>query len=415
MEVYILDGLLRRTAIVDVFESLIWTDRQKEIGDFELKVLSTPGNQNLFPTGTRLAINESFCVMTVETVEDITDSDGRKILSLKGRSLEYILDDRILFQTFAGYNRAPWTIQSLTPGAAVRQMFQSICVEGVVHPSDIIPLVLTNQSLYPTPTIAEPTELITETLPPKPLYRAFKEVLDPYEMGVRLYRDPNTGRLHFDVYTGSDRTSRQTTLPPVIFSPALGNLQNTNSLKTIEKSKNVAYVWYEALGYSVTVYQDNSGPEVDGLDRRALLVEVTSLPEGMEAPVFDVSDPETFDYELNDQRILELDAYLTRVGKESLVNARAFMAFDGEIDQNSEYKYGIHYFLGDLVEQRSSDGAANYMRVTEQIFSSDVNGDKSYPTLEKELYVSAGAWGSWRYNKAWVEMADTETWANQPD
>lgn len=415
MEVYILDGLLRRTAIIDVFESLIWTERQKEIGEFQLVVLSTPGNKSLFPEGTRLAISESYGVMTVETVEDITDAEGRRLLKLSGRSLEYILEDRILFQNAGGMGRTTWTVQSLPPGDAVRQMFTSICVNGDIHPSDIIPLVITNQSLYPTSTIPEPTDLIVETYEPAPLFQAFKEILDPYQMGVRLYRDPNNNRLHFDVYTGSDRTSRQSAVTPVIFSPSLDNLQNTTSMRTIEQSKNCAYVYLKANGQSVTVYSDDSGPEVAGLDRRTMLVTVESLPEGMELPVYDIPDPANFDHELNEARIEDMLTYLTRVGKEALVNARAFMAFDGEIDQYSEYKYGVHYFLGDLVEQRSDDGAANYMRVTEQIFSSDVNGDKSYPTLEKELYTSPGSWASWRYNKAWVDMADTETWANQPD
>lgn len=414
MEVYILDGLLRRTAIVDVFESLVWTERQKDLGDFQLRVLSTPGNESLFPAGTRLAINETKSVMTVETVEDITDAEGRKILQLTGRSLEYILEDRILFR-MAGLNRTSWTVQSLPPAEAVKEMFTSICVNGDVHPSDIIPFVNTTESLYPTDTIPEPTELIVETYEPKTLFSVFKEILDPYQMGVRLHRNPGSSQLHFEVYTGSDRTSRQSVHTPVIFSPDLDNLQNVTKMRTVEKSKNVAYVYLKANGYSVNVYQDDSGPEISGLDRRTLLVEVDSLPEGMELPVFDPPDPTNFDHDLNNQRIEDMAAYLTRVGKEALVNARAFMAFDGEIDQNSEYKYGIHYFMGDLVEQRSEAGDANYMRVTEQIFSSDVNGDKSYPTLEKELFVSAGAWSSWRYNKAWVDMADTETWANQPD
>lgn len=416
MEVYVLDGLLRRIAVVDVFESLVWTERHAEIGDFQLVVLSNSGNKNLLREGTRLAINESYRVMTVETVEDVTDTDQRRLLKVKGRSLEAILEDRVLFQTFAGYNRMSWTIQDLPPGEAARQMFDSICVSGIVHPSDIIPFVVSG-TLYPTETIPEPTNLLRETLDPMPLYKALKQVLDPYDMGIRLYRDPNTAKLYFNVYTGNDRTTRQSVLAPVVFSPELENLQNTSSLRSIEKSKNVAYVYLKANGASVNVYQDDSGPQVEGFDRRCLYVEVDSLPDGMLLPVppEGIADPSTFDYAANDAKHVAMENYLIRVGKDALVEARPYMAFDGEVDQNSTHVYGVHYQLGDLAEQRSEDGQTNYMRVTEQIFASDAEGDRAYPTMVKELFTSAGSWGSWRYNKAWSEMADTETWANQPN
>jgi len=42
MEVYILDDLLRRTAVIDQFNSMIWTERWRDKGDFELVVNSSP-------------------------------------------------------------------------------------------------------------------------------------------------------------------------------------------------------------------------------------------------------------------------------------------------------------------------------------------------------------------------------------
>jgi hypothetical protein len=41
MEVYILDSLLRRTEVVDQFESCIWTERFSEHGEFEIDIKST--------------------------------------------------------------------------------------------------------------------------------------------------------------------------------------------------------------------------------------------------------------------------------------------------------------------------------------------------------------------------------------
>lgn len=63
----------------------------------------------------------------------------------------------------------------------------------------------------------------------------------------------------------------------------------------------------------------------------------------------------------------DLDAALDRRGQEALAKARQIVAFDGEIPQKSEYVYGTHYRLGDIIEVRSSDGLTNMMRVVEQI------------------------------------------------
>jgi hypothetical protein len=55
MEVYTLDSLLRRTTVVDVYQSLIWTERWIESGDFQLDIVSTPATRRLFAAGTKLA------------------------------------------------------------------------------------------------------------------------------------------------------------------------------------------------------------------------------------------------------------------------------------------------------------------------------------------------------------------------
>jgi hypothetical protein len=41
------------------------------------------------------------------------------------------------------------------------------------------------------------------------------------------------------------------------------------------------------------------------------------------------------------------------------------------------------------------------MRVTEQIFISDAQGDRSYPTLISEMLLSSGYWYGWGGNVFW--------------
>jgi hypothetical protein len=55
------------------------------------------------------------------------------------------------------------------------------------------------------------------------------------------------------------------------------------------------------------------------------------------------------------------------------------------------------------------------MRVTEQIFVSDSQGERSYPTLTVNTFITTGSWLSWMNNKVWLDLdGDATTWSEQP-
>ena len=76
----------------------------------------------------------------------------------------------------------------------------------------------------------------------------------------------------------------------------------------------------------------------------------------------------------------------------------------------------MDYYLGDLVEMRNVDGIANQMRVTEQIFVSDKEGERIYPTLAINQFVSTGSWLSFAPGRSWIDYDDdtTTVWAILP-
>lgn len=391
MEVYILDNFYRREQVVDRFESLIWTERFRAFGDFQLTLNSTLENRSRFPPGVRIAINESYRVMTVDTSEDTVDAEGRKILKLSGRSLEALLEDRVARPALSDLTTAAkWKLTGL-PVAIAEKIFHDICVLGVLDPGDIIPSVIEGSAIFPPDTIAEPSDPVIYEIDPMTVYKAIKDICDVYDIGFRLVRNLDTGQLYWDVYTGSDRTTGQSTLPSVVFSPDLDNLQNTTELTTIALYKNVAYV-ISPVGHSV-VYPLNVDPTVAGFERRVLLVNAN-----------DITDP---DLAINQAQRIQR-------GKEELSKNRRFSAFDGELNQHAQYKYGTHYNLGDLIEQRNIDGATNVMQVVEQIFASDSEGERSYPTLAINTFITPGSWSAWDYNQVWEEVPVGDFWDNQP-
>lgn len=389
MDIYILDSFYRRTDVVDKYESLIWTERFSSAGDFQLKVQSTLGNRNRFVEGTKLAILESYRVMVVETVQDGTDDDGRDILTITGPSLESVLDQRLARSAMNDTTTNPQWVLTGTPKAIATQMFHDICVTGVLDVGDEIPYI-NEGSLFPADTIPAPPDSITYTVDPDTLYNAEKTLCDQYLMGFRLVRNSDASQLWFDIYMGSDRTSHQTTLPAVIFSNAMGNLQNTTELKSITPYKNAAYV-ITPVGTRI-VYPDDVDPTMSGFDRRVLIVKADDITD---------TDPPT------------AQALMLQRGVDELAKNRKVRAFDGEISQNSQYVYGRDYNLGDLVENRNSDGVANSMQVTEHIFASDSEGVRSYPTLTVNQFIVPGSWIALPAGKIWNDFT-TEQWQDLP-
>lgn len=387
MEAYVLDALLRRIAVIDQFESLIWTERFAAFGDFQMDIESTPATRTMLSLGTLLAMNESYRVMMVETIEDELGSDGRRMLSVKGRSIEAILLDRVAKNSTADLTTSPkWEITD-EPADVARKIFHDICVTGILDPADVIPFIHEGTFLPPG-TVAEPIDPITIELDPTTVYDAIEDLCTIWSMGFRMLRNFDASELWFDIYMGSDRTTAQTTLAPVIFTSSLDNLQDIKELKTIDKAKNVAYV-YSPAGF-LKVYPVGVDEDVAGFERHVLVVNATDITS------------ETTD----------IPGALLQKGMEELAKNRVSQSLDGEIAQNSQYKYGVHYNLGDIVEMRT-DNSTNNMRVTEQIFVSDQQGERAYPTLSLNTFITTGSWLSWLNNKQWIELT-TEQWIDQP-
>lgn len=389
MDLYVLDGLLRRIAVVDGYESLIWTERFSSSGDFELKLGSSLENRRLFTEGTQLSVPGSTRVMTVETVQDSVDNDGKTILDIKGPSIENVLADRIAWIYQRDTTNYPEWVLTGTPASVCRQFFDIICRNATINSHDAIPNLVAG-SLYPASTLPESTDVINVQQTPGYLYDAIKALCDANELGFRLVRSPVTNKLQFDIYAGSDRTSRQTTLSAVIFSSSMDDLQNTSELKTIQGSKNIAYV-YSPAGFEI-VYAPGVAADVEGFDRRIMFVDGSSVA---------LDNP-------------DISGALYQLGYDALVANAGSALFDGEINQYGNFVYERDYFLGDLVEIRNKDGIRQYKRVTEHIYVSDQSGVKSYPTLSADLFAGTGTWLELDGDaRAWADLgSDPVTWTS---
>lgn len=390
MEWHTLDANLKRDTVIEGFTSFIWTERYNSWGDFEIVTVSTPEARRQLQPGVLLGMDASYRVMIIETTEEKLAEDGTKTLTVTGRSIESWLDDRVSYYTFLGLSGNPkWNISSMTPADMAFYIFQQICEVNKLDAQDDIPFYHTQPGPLPAGSIAPPSTPITMAFDPATLYTHISSICQPYNLGFRLYKDGDTGNIYFDIYTGDDRTSGQTIRPAVIFSPNLESVSETTTLTSFAGFKNVAYVF--AQNGSAVVYATGYSSSTPPLLRKVLLV--------------DASDIDTAAGTI-------LDVALELKGEQALMDNRRTYALDGVITPDQPYIYGVDYNLGDMVEFRSDDGFINDMLVTEQIFISDDQGERSYPTLMVSTFATAGSWDAELPTEFWDDVDPGLYWAD---
>jgi len=388
MQLYILDNAIRRAEVVESYESLIWTERWAQYGDFQLDISPNMADKILTTQGTMLAIDRSNRVMFVNEVENALTEEGKRVLRITGFSLEAKLLERPNDYTaiVSGAGATQVTLGPATPGDIMRTLFHAICrTNPAPFDSDNMPFI--QAGVYsPATTIPEPDEVITVQSPLNNLYDTLKSIAEVSKLGFRIVRPADDSKLYFEVYTGNDRTTAQTVNSHVVFSPELDTLDNYKELTSTKAYRNVAYVY--APNGSRIVYGDNADTSTAGFEKHILIVDASDL-DGPAGPT--------------------LDDQMAQRGREELAKANIVWGFDGEIPQASKYAYGTYYELGDLVEQRTSSGLINKMRVTEQIFSHDAEGERSYPTLTVDTLVLPGTWDAISPSVFW-ESYTTQHW-----
>ena len=98
MEALILDKNWEVVAILDAFQSFIWTDRFLGYGDFEVYVPADMPIGKEFKQDYYLWCREkSDRLMVIETIETKVDVENGNFLTVTGRSLESILERRIIW------------------------------------------------------------------------------------------------------------------------------------------------------------------------------------------------------------------------------------------------------------------------------------------------------------------------------
>lgn len=370
MEPFTLDRKFLKRDIVDGFISVIWTERYYGNGEVEMTVPATPSMIQKFPEGIFLGMDGSDEIMIIETA-DVQDDK----LKLNGISLASWLNNRFV-RTSPNHEDRYWYIEGHVPGYVMWIIVYNMCCVGSPYLDGTIPTGIPNPSRFAIPGLylkAYDTQgdQIKVGVPYGPVYNALKEIATTFQVGMQITLDSaseSSYSLGFRSYRGLDRTSGQTVNPQVRFSPQMDSLTNIKELRSIAALKTDAFAFAPSNPDGLATIAGVStvaGPPYSGFDLRASLVFAEDVTTDMVG-----GDPDNLVSVLN-----------SRADAELMAN-RVIKAVDGEIVPRSQFQYGAHYNLGDIVEIQGFSGIVQTARVTEYIRAQDSAGQKSYPTVE---------------------------------
>lgn len=350
MELLILDKNFDSSETLDIFESLIWTDRYFGYGDFELYMPANEEILQLLPLGYYLYIRESEHLMVVEDHEISTDAEEGAHLKITGRSLESILERRIV-----------WNQTVLT--GSLQNGVKKLLDENVISPSDgsrKIPNFIFKASEDPRITALT----IEAQYRGENLYDVIVDICKSENIGFKIILDGKN--MVFSLYMGIDRSYAQETNPYVVFSPGFDNLLNSNYIESEKTLKTIALVAGEGEGSNRKVTTVTKEAKT-GLDRREVFIEATGVSSSVNGET--ISDDEYM-------------KQLSQKGTEELAKNKKTISFEGEVDISSTYTFGEDYYIGDVVQVLNEFGCQARSRITEFIRSQDDTGLEYYPTFE---------------------------------
>lgn len=355
----VLDKNFGNLATIDVFESIIWNERYYEAGDFEIYITPTEKNLKVFKIDNYIWKSDSEHIMVIDHIEITTDAEDGSHLIVKGHSLGYLIKRRIVWNTLNldGHINEQFNIvfdQNIISPTNTNRKIDNFIFGGLITDLDITDLVIegqfTGDNIY---------DMVCTTSKEKAI--GWKITLDALNNFV------------FCFYTGKDRSYDQLENPYVVFSPTFDNIINSDYYESTKDFTNVALV---------------AGEDQEGNKRKTLEVvsdEKYAIPSGLKRRELyvDARDIQSVDENGNSIPAAKYENLLKNKGKERLIENRVDKNFTGEMDTDQIYRYGEHFFLGDICMLENEFGLRTKVRVIEYIYSHDISGGiKSYPTFE---------------------------------
>lgn len=374
MIVEILDSNFQFVDYLYEFESFIWTDRYNKPGDFEIFAPAKSKNLNLFKRNRYVKIDSSEHMMIIEDVVWQSSAESGDHVKVTGRSLESLLDRRIVWGEYT---------MPATEAKDVQSEVFALIENEIINGRDIAERKIPNFVCKVNSDIPGMSEsLAGGDFKGDSLLTIVEDLTDEYDFGWKIIYDEDTEKLVFSFFAGVDRTEGYDLGERgfVEFSPEYENVIESTYSEISSDTKTAMLVggtWTEEQEEPVSPSDENEEPETPS-----------------EEPIYEaigggsgILRREIF-YESNVDKDEEMtkseycDAIRLDGGKE-LLKYRLVSTFDGKYETNIQFKYGKNFFIGDIVTVKDVFGHTASARVTEFIRSINIsNGEEAYPTFE---------------------------------
>ena len=361
---YVLNTNFERIAIIDSFSSAIWTDRAREAGDFQLDLLPTTENIENCQQDRYIENIASNHLMIIETRKLVSDNVNGDIFTIKGYSLEKLLERRII-----------WEDTKIS--GSLQNGIKKLITDAIISPG--IAQRRISNFIFSDSTDKRITDLVIskEFKRGDNLYDSIKDLCDEYNINFKVVLD-SSKRFVFSLYSGELRSYAQNTNPYVVFSPDFENIISNEYSSTKEDYKNVCLVTLtktaeegqEAETLSVVV----GGSE--GIMRRETYADGSGVPE-----------KNSHDIAYTDE---ERKGMMMQIGSKELGECKEDVSFEGEVEASGTFIYGRDFSLGDVVQVKNAYGMEGSALVKEIIWSQDSEGNKCYPTFEPQDPIEDG-------------------------
>ena len=352
MELYVLNRNREIIGVVDHYESLIWTSRYYEPGDFEVYIQASPETLELFAIDNYIIRTTSDMVGVIERIELVSNIEEGDYIIVTGQCLKSLLGRRII-----------WKQRDIS--GTVENVMRTLINENAISPTlsyrKIPNLVLGASNGW--------TDSITAQYTGNNLLETLVELCKIYEYGFKVVLNDNND-FEVQFYKGINRSYEQNTNPFVVFAPEFENMISSDYVRDKTDMKNACNVAGEGEGTARRYYGVGT---VSGLDRREMFVDARDISSEVENESGETKTLTTAEY----------NALLIERGQENLAENNELVEFDGEVESIRQYVFGKDYFLGDIVQVKNKYGVESPSRIIEIIENHDKEGYKVIPTFEK--------------------------------
>lgn len=436
MYLAVLDESMIIQHICEDYKSVVWTERFHGFGDFKLVVPGTLENLRTYQLDYYLYTKGTNKLMIIEQVELNTEYGKESLLTVSGRSLESILDRRVMHpypmwegtllckhertrgkvkdvikhytnllfkqrdSLDASHERHVqgfgwYSVDELPEGIRKGRPISSMDIGDIQVSSAGYVRGMSKSADYKNVGYDDKDPYTMEGS----WYKLVQELTDLTMSGWAIeYNGEDPYYWYGYTYNGVNRTFGQGERPAVVFSPKYDNLSKATYFKS--KVSTRTKIFSGAVKFTIPTKLTFSGEYLDqntdsAMQNNSITVGTRGLGlrEGyLQSPSVEHTNGymEYAEHATGDKKYgvgsIDPNSISRQIHEQCNTELWKHMPiemFSGEAAQKSMYVYNEDFFLGDFVQIQNEFGQQDIARVTEYIrTSSDSEGDVFYPTFE---------------------------------